>query len=375
MFFLDKRIISRFDYLMMFFIFLLLFFSNNLVGEISEMLANKQLIYFAFGILVFLIIFIIPFRRIVRVVPFVYWFGILLLLLVDLVGVSKLGAQRWIEIPGIGLSLQPSELIKPAYYLMLGYLISKNPPPRDGYNLKSFTYLSIYILLPFFLIAKEPDLGTAIVILLTGYGVLFIAGVNWKIWASIVVIIGISSPIIYTNFIKDYQKKRITDFISEEPSYHVQQSIIAIGSGGVFGKSADEATQGQLKFLPIATSDFIFAYVCERHGFFGAIVLIGIYVLLIFQILSANFYYQDDYLLKSFANGVGLLIFISMAVNILMVIGFAPVVGIPLPMFSYGGSSFLNFLVLIAILQHLVAFKFQNMYKYERQIKEDFTRI
>ncbi len=375
MFFLDKRIISRFDYLILFFVAILLFLSNMLISEISEMLANKQLIYFLFGLVVFAVFIFIPIRKIVRIIPFFYWLGILLLLLVDLVGVSKLGAQRWIEIPGIGLTLQPSELIKPAYYLMLGYIISKRPPPIDGYNLKDFAYISIYILIPFLLIAKEPDLGTALVMLLTGYGVLFIIGVNWKIWATIVLAVSIASPVIYTNFIKDYQKKRITDFISEEPSYHVQQSIIAIGSGGVFGKDAEDATQGQLKFLPIATSDFIFAYVVERHGFFGASLIVAIYVLLIFQILSANYYYSDDYLLRSFANGLGLLIFISMAVNILMVIGFAPVVGIPLPMFSYGGSSFLNFVILIAILQHLVAFKFQNLYSYERVIKDDFTRI
>lgn len=375
MFFLDKRIISRFDYLILFFVAILLFLSNMLISEISEMLANKQLIYFLFGLVVFAVFIFIPIRKIVRIIPFFYWLGILLLLLVDLVGVSKLGAQRWIEIPGVGLTLQPSELIKPAYYLMLGYIISKRPPPIDGYNLKDFAYISIYILIPFLLIAKEPDLGTALVMLLTGYGVLFIIGVNWKIWATIVLAVSIASPVIYTNFIKDYQKKRITDFISEEPSYHVQQSIIAIGSGGVFGKDAEDATQGQLKFLPIATSDFIFAYVVERHGFFGASLIVAIYVLLIFQILSANYYYSDDYLLRSFANGLGLLIFISMAVNILMVIGFAPVVGIPLPMFSYGGSSFLNFVILIAILQHLVAFKFQNLYSYERVIKDDFTRI
>lgn len=119
------------------------------------------------------------------------------------------------------------------------------------------------------LIAKEPDLGTALVLMLVGYGILFIIGVNWKVWAGILIVISVSSPLIYTYLIKDYQKKRITDFLSEEPSYHVQQSIIAIGSGGLTGKDSDEATQTQLKFLPIATSDFIFAYFVERYGFRG----------------------------------------------------------------------------------------------------------
>lgn len=118
------------------------------------------------------------------------------------------------------------------------------------------------------MIAKEPDLGTALVLLLVGYGILFIVGVNWKIWATIFITIGLSSPLIYTYLIKDYQKKRIQDFLSEKPSYQVQQSIIAIGNGGLTGKETQEATQTQLKFLPIATSDFIFAYFVERYGFF-----------------------------------------------------------------------------------------------------------
>lgn len=374
MIFLDKRIISRFDYLIIFFVLLLLFFSNQLIGEINGILANKQLIYFVIGIFVFFGVLMIPIRKLVRIIPFLYWLGIVLLVLVELIGVSKLGAKRWIEIPGV-LSIQPSELIKPAYYLMLGYLISKKPPPVHGYDIKDFAYFSVYILIPFILIAKEPDLGTALILLLSGYGVLFIVGVNWRIWAGIALVIAIASPFVYSNLMQDYQKKRITDFIAEEPSYQVQQAVIAIGTGGFFGKSADEATQAQLKFLPISTSDFVFAYVVERHGFFGATILVMIYVLLVFQMLSANYYYQDDYLLRSFANGVGLLIFLSMGVNIAMVIGFAPVVGIPLPMFSYGGSSFVTFIVLIAILQHLVAFKFQNLYSFERRIKDDLSKI
>ncbi|MFX4232102.1 FtsW/RodA/SpoVE family cell cycle protein, partial [Aliarcobacter butzleri] len=111
------------------------------------------------------------------------------------------------------------------------------------------------------LIAKEPELGTAMVMLFVGYGILFVVGVNWKIWFTIFIVIEVSSPFIYTYLIKDYQKKRIHDFIvAEKPSYHVQQSIIAIGSGGLTGKHSDEATQTQLRFFPIATSDFIFAY-------------------------------------------------------------------------------------------------------------------
>jgi rod shape determining protein RodA len=205
-------------------------------------------------------------------------------------------------------------------------------------------------------------------LLLVGYGVLFIVGVNWKVWTSILLVIGISSPFIYTYLIKDYQKKRIKDFISEKPSYHVQQSIIAIGSGGLVGKLSEDATQTQLKFLPIATSDFIFAYFVERYGFLGAMGLIFIYGLLIAHLLTLNFYFKDDYVIRVFASGLGLLLFFNMSVNILMVIGFAPVVGLPLPLFSYGGSSFINFIVIFAILENLLAFRYMDLYNYERRL-------
>ena len=301
-------------------------------------------------------------------IPFFYWLFIILLLMVEFFGTSKLGATRWLAIPFTNFTIQPSEFIKPAFILMLGYLIHNNPPPQEGYNFKQFLVLSFYILLPFILIAKEPDLGTALVLLLVGYGILFVVGVHWKIWVSILVVIAVSSPLVYTYLIKDYQKKRIADFISEEPSYHVHQSIIAIGSGGMTGKESKEATQTQLKFLPIATSDFIFAYYVERYGFVGTIGLLLLYLLIIIHLLYLNYYFKDDYLINTFATGLGLLIFLNMSVNILMVIGFAPVVGLPLPMFSYGGSSFMVFVALFAILENLMAFRFMNMYDFNRRL-------
>ena len=364
----DKRIISHFDYLLIIFVLPLVFLSYHLIGETNEQLANKQLVYYSISIFVFAVVFIMPIRKRIRIIPVLYWLGILLLIAVELVGISKLGAKRWIYLPVIGTTIQPSELIKPIFILMLGYLIQHKPPQKGGYNFIEFCYFSFYILLPFLLIAKEPDLGTAMVLLFVGYGILFLVGVNWKIWVSIIIIIGVASPFMYTYLMKDYQKKRIHDFISEKPSYHVQQSIIAIGSGGLTGKESEEATQTQLKFLPIATSDFIFAYLGERYGFLGAIGLIFIYLLIVMHLLTMNYYFKDDYIVRVFASGLGFLIFFNMSVNILMVIGFAPVVGIPLPFFSYGGSSFVNYIVTIAILENLLAFRYMNLYNYERKL-------
>ena len=322
----DKRIISHFDYLLIIFVLPLIFLSYHLIGETNEQLANKQLFYYSISFFAFFVVFVLPIRKKLRMIPTLYWIGIALLVAVEFVGISKLGAQRWIHIPILGTTIQPSELIKPIFILMLGYLIQQRPPPKNGYKVLDFLYFSFYILLPFLLIAKEPDLGTALVLLFVGYGILFIIGVNWKIWATIIITVGIASPFIYTYLIKDYQKKRITDFISEKPSYHVQQSIIAIGSGGLTGKLSEEATQTQLKFLPIATSDFIFAYFVERYGFLGAIGLIFLYLLIIMHLLTMNYYFKDDYIVRAFASGLGLLIFFNMSINILMVIGFAPVV-------------------------------------------------
>jgi len=335
--------------------------SNWLIGEAVPALAQKQMAYVGVAFVTFIIIFFLPIRRMSWMIPFIYWANIALLLAVEFFGHSRLGAQRWIDIPFINATMQPSEFVKPALILMLAYLINKNPPPPHGYRLKEFLKISLYIIIPFLLIAKEPDLGTAMVLLLIGFGVLFYVGIYWKILATIATFILLFSPIAYKFLLHDYQRERITDFLSEKPSYHVQQSIIAIGSGGWSGKEKDDATQTQMKFLPIATSDFIFAFVVERTGFLGALALITIYALLILHLLSLSIF-NKDYFIKVVTVSIAFMIFIYMGVNISMTIGYAPVVGVPLPMFSYGGSSFLNFIVLFAIMQNLITFRYKDMY-------------
>ncbi|MEA3331859.1 MAG: FtsW/RodA/SpoVE family cell cycle protein [Campylobacterota bacterium] len=357
----DKRILAQFDYISIILIIPLVITSNWLIGEVVPALAQKQTAYVGIALLAFLFVFLLPIRRMSWLIPLIYWINIILLLAVEFFGHARLGAQRWIEIPFVNATIQPSEFVKPALILMLAYLIHKNPPPLHGYRIKDFLKLSFYILLPFILIAKEPDLGTALVLLLIGYGVLFFIGVHWKIWATIITAILLFSPIAYKFLLHDYQKIRIIDFLSEKPSYHVQQSIIAIGSGGLTGKSKEEATQTQMRFLPIATSDFIFAFLVERAGFLGGLAIILIYVLLILHLLSLSIF-NSDYYIKVVTIAISFMIFIYMGVNISMTIGYAPVVGVPLPMFSYGGSSFINFIILFAIMQNLISFRYIDMY-------------
>ncbi len=357
----DKRILAQFDFFSIILIIPLVLASHWFIDEVVPALAQKQTTYVAISIIISGFVFFLPIRRMSWLIPFIYWMNILLLIAVEFFGHARLGAQRWIEIPFINATIQPSEFVKPALILMLAYIINKKPPDINGYRIKDFSKISFYILLPFILIAKEPDLGTALVLLLIGYGVLFFIGVYWKIWATILSLTLLLSPLAYEYALKDYQKVRIKDFLSEKPSYHVQQSIIAIGSGGWTGKSKEEATQTQMRFLPIATSDFIFAFVVERSGFLGALALISIYIMLILHLMSLSIF-NTDYYIKIVTISISFMIFIYMGVNISMTIGYAPVVGVPLPMFSYGGSSFLNFMLLFAIMQNLITFRYKDMY-------------
>lgn len=353
----DKRIFTHFDYVQIFLILPIIVVSHVLISEANEALAFKQYIYFSIGFVCFLFFFLVPVRKIDWLIPTFYWINIILLLSVDFFGVSKLGAQRWLEIPIINFTIQPSEIMKPAFLLMLAYKIKQTPPEVNGYGVVDFLKLSFIILLPFVLILKEPDLGTALILFLTGFAILFIVGVNKKIWIFLSGIILALSPLIYEN-LHDYQKKRIIDFISEEPSYHVKQSIIAIGNGGLTGKTEEEATQTHFKFLPISTSDFIFAFLLERYGFIGAGCIMFLYISLIFHLLLWSYKLKNDYFAIVMTCGVGILISIYSLVNISMTIGFAPVVGVPLPFFSYGGTSFITFMCFFGILQNLLTFRF-----------------
>jgi rod shape determining protein RodA len=326
------------------------------------MLATKQIIYFSVGFGVFFLFFLIPIRKIEWLIPFFYWIGIALLLSVEFFGSQRLGGQRWLSLPFTDFTIQPSEIFKPIFLLTLCYIVKQMPPPQGGYNYQEFIKISGFILLPFLLIAKQPDLGTAVVLLFMGYGVLFIVGVNKRVWIIFALIIIAGSPVAY-NFLHDYQKRRITDFVSDKPSYHVEQSIIAIGSGGLLGKDKDEATQTQFKFLPIPTSDFIFPALIERKGFFGGCTLLLLYAFLIFHLLTLSITFKNDYFTRVMVAGIAFVLFIHMSANIAMTIGFAPVVGIPLPFFSYGGSSFITFMIFFGILENLLAFRFDPTHK------------
>jgi rod shape determining protein RodA len=363
----DRGIFKHFSYTLMIQVIPLFVISSYLVNEINPHLFNKQMAYYLIASFGFMASAFVPWRLIIWwFIPIFYMANLGLLIAVEFIGKTILGAQRWIEIPGVGVTIQPSEFIKVSVIMMLGYLMGRNPPGKKGYGFMMFLKLSIVIIIPFLLIAKEPDLGTALVLLITGYGILFVVGINWKIWTVIVLVLGLTAPLLYGQ-LKPYQKKRISDFVGK-PSYHVRHALIAIGSGGLAGKSKENATQTQLKFLPVSSTDFIFAYLGERFGFKGMMAVIILYMLLIFNLLRISAKYAQDYLIKAFASGLAFLLFVYMSVNIYMIIGLAPVVGLPLPMFSHGGTSFIIFAIIFGILQNLIAFKDYSRYNSDSKI-------
>ena len=351
-----RRLPTKFNYMLIIQIIPLLIISSILIKEMNPELFHKQILYYLIGAIVLSIAAFIPWERILWwFAPASYIFNNILLIYVIFFGHSILGAKRWIAMPG-GFTIQPSEFIKISVVLMLAYMINRNPPPAEGYGFKSFGKLSLIILFPFLLIAKEPDLGTAVVLMVTGYGILFLnkfKPIVWILFFTVAVSIGFLG---YSHLLRGYQKKRIHDFLNK-PSYHVRQALIAIGSGELKGKPKDQATQTQLKFLPISTSDFIFAYLGERFGFTGMVVVIALYILLIIHLLNISKIFSDDYIISSVSAGIGFLIFVYTSVNIYMVIGMAPVVGVPLPMFSNGGTSFIIFALFLGILINLIAVK------------------
>ena len=347
--------IRKFDFFLILLLLPFIGISLFLVNEISHKLFIKEIAYIAIGFVVFIIVYFIPIRKLLWLIPIIYWTNIALLFLVDIAGIRILGAKRWLKIPFTHITIQPSEFMKTTLLLMLGFLIYKHPP-KPIYNLKEFAKLSIYIIIPFLLIAKEPDLGTGLILLIIGFGVLFLVGVNKKIWFFLLIFGVLFAPVYYNYFMKDYQKKRIETFLNK-PSYHVRQSLIAIGSGGLKGQSKKNATQTQLKFLPIASSDFIFAYFAERFGFIGVATLLFLYFLLIFYLLYKSEKLKYDYFAKVLYAGVSLMIFVYSYINISMTMNLGPVVGVPLPLISHGGTSFINFMILFAILENLIARK------------------
>lgn len=271
----------------------------------------------------------------------IYIFTLLLLLMVKVIGVEGGGAKRWLSF-GVW-NFQPSELAKLSILVLLsGYIEEKWKP--EGWSVREVFLPLLLIFIPAGMIALQPDLGTAGLIVITGFLLLAVSGMKWRALLICVLVALMSLPVMW-EVMRDYQRARIISFLNPyaDPlgkGYHILQSIIAIGSGGITGKGFFHGTQSVLKFLPSRHTDFGFSVWCEEHGLIGAIFLLSLYMALIFLLLRTSFYAKrrfGAYLVL----GVALLFMIQCAINLLMVLGMFPVVGIPLPFFAYGGSSLL----------------------------------
>jgi rod shape determining protein RodA len=266
-----------------------------------------------------------------------YLIGVLMLVAVLLVGDVGKGAQRWLDL-GV-LRFQPSELLKLAVPMMLAWFLSGRPLPPGALRILMGAVL---IAVPTLLIFKQPDLGTAVLVVASGAMVLFLAGMSWRLIAGLAVVAGALAPALWY-LMRDYQRQRVLTFLDPtmDPlgsGYHIIQSQIAIGSGGVYGKGWFNGTQSHLEFLPERTTDFIFAVLGEEWGLAGALALMAIYLFIIWRGLYIATQARDTYG-RLLAGGLTLIFFVYVFVNTGMVSGVLPVVGVPLPLVSYGGTS------------------------------------
>lgn len=283
--------------------------------------------------------------------PILYLAGALLLAAVLVLGKISMGAQRWLDL-GI-VRFQPSELTKLSTPMMIAwYLAQHAPPPR----LKQLLVAGVLVLIPTLLIAKQPDLGTAVLVGTAGAAVIFLAGLPWAYIVGLGAVGGSLLPVVW-HFMRQYQRDRVITFLNPEADplgrgYHIIQSKIAIGSGGVYGKGWLHGTQVHLEFLPESSTDFIFAVLAEEFGLLGCVGLLAIYLFILGRCFYIVVQAQDRYC-RFLAGALTLTFFVYVFVNIGMVIGILPVVGVPLPLVSYGGTSMVTLLAGFGMLMSI----------------------
>ena len=286
-----------------------------------------------------------------RSAPWIFGTGLILLVLVLTTGDVGGGAQRWLN---LGVRFQPAEIMKLGLPTMLAWLLHDRPlPPSFSLIIISL----IIILIPVGLIAVQPDLGTAILIVLSGATVIFLAGISMRYLIGAVATALISMPLLWYFVMHEYQKKRVLTLLNPDSDplgagYHIIQSKIAIGSGGLFGKGWLNGSQGQLEFLPERSTDFIFAVIGEEFGLMGALVVLLVYLFIVGRGLYIAVSAQDTFS-RLLAGSISLTFFFYVFVNTSMVTGLLPVVGVPLPLVSAGGTSMVTLLAGFGILMSI----------------------
>ena len=304
----------------------------------------RQITRLAMALVLLIVVANMPLRALKKISLWIYLLGLLLLLAVMYFGEVGKGAQRWLDLGFV--RFQPSEILKLAVPMMVAsYLADRSLP----IGWKALIVSVILVMIPVIMIARQPDLGTAILIGSAGFFVLFLAGIRWKIMLSLGFLFSLMAPLMWKFALHDYQRARILTLLDPESDplgsgYHIIQSKIAIGSGGVYGKGWLNGTQSQLDFIPERSTDFIFSVFGEEFGFIGSILLILLYLAIIYRGLYIAARANDNFG-RLLAGALSLTFFVYLFVNIGMVTGMLPVVGVPLPLISYGGTSMVTLMM------------------------------
>ncbi|HCH33112.1 MAG TPA: rod shape-determining protein RodA [Oceanospirillaceae bacterium] len=320
----------------------------------SETAVQKQLVRYGVALLVMVMITQINLRLVQRWMPLLYVAGVLLLLAVLLFGVGAKGAQRWLAIPGLP-RFQPSEIMKLVVPLTVAWYLAGRPrPPHLTHVLVSM----VLVALPVLLIAKQPDLGTSLLIACSGIFVIFFAGLLWRYVLAAMVLGAAALPLLWMGM-RPYQQQRVITFLDPESDplgagWNIIQSKIAIGSGGIDGKGWLQGTQSHLDFLPETHTDFIIAVLAEEFGLVGVCALLSLYFLVLIRglMIAAQAAHPFDRML---AASLTLTFFVYVVVNVGMVSGVLPVVGVPLPLVSYGGTSAVTLMASLGLLMSIHA--------------------
>ncbi|SDB84495.1 rod shape-determining protein RodA [Acinetobacter boissieri] len=316
-------------------------------------LVSKQAMSFGIGFVIMIMIAQVPPKVFQAFSPYLYVCAVLSLAAVKVFGEIRMGAQRWLDIPGVG-SVQPSEFMKIGMPMMAAWFLTRYPLPPSFKNV--FVTL-VLIFVPFILIAEQPDLGTSLLVLGSGIFVLFLSGLSWKLIAVACGAAGIVIPIAWEFLLHDYQRQRVMTLLNPEADalgtgWNIIQSKTAIGSGGFSGKGFLNGTQSHLHFLPEGHTDFVIAAYSEEFGLIGVCILIVLYFAIIcrtFQIGMQSFHNYG----RLVASAYGLAFFVYVFVNAGMVSGILPVVGVPLPFMSYGGTAIITLMTTFGIVMSI----------------------
>ena len=346
------------DFPLLLFVVLLCLFGLAALSSASDGdvdLIRRQAFIIGLGVAAMLVVAQVDIRIIRRSAIYIYISGIALLGLVLAIGLEANGARSWLDLPGLP-SFQPSELMKFIVPVVLAwYLAGQSLPPR----LWQIFLAGLLVLIPVGLVVLQNDMGTAMLVAMAGFFVLLLAGMSLKLIAAAGLLVVLASPLWYVFVALEHQKNRILSFLNpyHDPAgagYNIIQSQIAIGSGGIYGKGFGEGDQSRLDFIPESNTDFIFAVIAEEFGLIGVLLLIGLYSFLLIRGLQIATSARSMFA-RLLAGGIILIVFFNVYVNMAMVSGLLPVIGLPLPLISRGGTAIIAFFIGFGLLMSIEA--------------------